>query len=702
MKKSAILIISVLLFFSLAFSVTGFAEEEREVEYSAYSGFVAQVSGTPSYMRIRIEFTDKVTDNASNVDYRGGDKVKGITDAFFVNGYSLDEHAERGNNLSLRIYGGDDANTVELRYYFNSADFKGNMTEGEFAVAVSGLDTGYARLKEGFALVYGADGWNAYKDSSMSALRTVFLSRFNALANTVQGYIYSDENAQALSAMVSGYRAEILGAKSAAAMAGAAVKGMAAMNEFAEVYSIVPIEITKIERAYRYPNKDISFKVFLSENYSDNWYAHVTEDPEYLRSKTGEYGWFYNDEIIDKFIKYSVRESILENLSLNGFTLSEINAMEGENGVEEPVRVDFEIGNAFTGYYCFQVYIDGKSAFAEEYAPDLNALRVFTLKHGARFIDYTVNEFYGFVFDGEAKVWSPADKNAANAYISKLLAIPTENASAEFIRKINEAKAALERLAANASREEYSAAIAQAGRVITAADKTVKLASAGEVSSSAVNKSGKFVYAIEIPFRSGDEKVVCSVLAVRSNGDAILLNGQAGKVTVSVNENGNLAVEIPLSNLSQGENKAVIPAGFALADGMETSSAITIVQTGNSWKVEGPAVKTYSVMVNSPNASVEGKLILQEGESDTYRITAKDGYEIVSVLLDGNDKGAVTEVTVADAREDHTITVVCKKAESASASSEKKKGCKGAMETGAVSLVICIAGLFPFRRKSAR
>ena len=701
MKRILLLIMLFALFFSLpAVFTTGYADGANEVEYSAYSGFEAKVSGTPSYMRIRMEFGGALTNAASAADFKCADKAGGITDAFFVNGYSLEEHAERGNNVMLRIYGGADAHIAELRYYFNSADFKGEMRGGEFAVAAEGLDTGYARLKEGFALVYYESGWAAYTDSTVSALKTVFLSRFNALAEEVSGYSYGEENARELSSVIAGYRAGILSAGTAAATAGVAVKGMAEIREFAEIYAVVPIEITKMEKAYRYPNGDISFKVFLSENYSDNWYAHVTLEAEELRGRIGEYGWFYTDDTIDKFVKYGVRESILKNLSVNGFTLMEITENEGENGLKEPVRVDFEIGNAFTGYYCFQVYIDGKSKFAEEYAPDLSALCTFAVRSGARFIDYTVNAFTAFVFDNSLKSWAPADSKAATAYMNKLSKLHAENLSEAAARMVAEAKAALEGLSLYAPAEEYAAAIALAGRAVTFAGKTVYLAEAGEVISSAVQRSGGFAYLLEVPFFMNGEKVSCTALAVRSDLNTVLLNGAADKLSVYAGSNGNLVIEIPLSNLVQGENAVNIIKGFSLSDNTETSADILIVQKGNAWRLEGGG-GTYTVTVNSPRAAVEGKRELKEGESGVYLITANDGYEILSVLLDGEEKGAVSRLTIENACGNHVITVTCR--EMGSSPPEGKKGCKGAMETVFPPLAsLFLAAVFFRRAKPCR
>lgn len=61
--------------------------------------------------------------------------------------------------------------------------------------------------------------------------------------------------------------------------------------------------------------------------------------------------------------------------------------------------------------------------------------------------------------------------------------------------------------------------------------------------------------------------------------------------------------------------------------------------------------------------SPDGRVRVDRGDDQTFRITADEGYEIADVLVDGESVGAVSRYTFENVRRDHTIEAVFQKSE---------------------------------------
>ncbi len=71
------------------------------------------------------------------------------------------------------------------------------------------------------------------------------------------------------------------------------------------------------------------------------------------------------------------------------------------------------------------------------------------------------------------------------------------------------------------------------------------------------------------------------------------------------------------------------------------------------------ANRTYKVTTSaSEGGEIEGAASVKNGKSATYTITPDEGYEIVSVLVNGKDLGAIAEVTLENVRANTKIEVV--------------------------------------------
>ena len=88
---------------------------------------------------------------------------------------------------------------------------------------------------------------------------------------------------------------------------------------------------------------------------------------------------------------------------------------------------------------------------------------------------------------------------------------------------------------------------------------------------------------------------------------------------------------------------------------------ITSVNGGNGGG--SSSTTTYKITVTEPeNATVtpNGTVKVEKGDSKTFKIEAKNGYEIEDVLVDGKSIGAVNEYTFKNVREKHTLEVKVK------------------------------------------
>ena len=68
--------------------------------------------------------------------------------------------------------------------------------------------------------------------------------------------------------------------------------------------------------------------------------------------------------------------------------------------------------------------------------------------------------------------------------------------------------------------------------------------------------------------------------------------------------------------------------------------------------------ETHTVLVTAGNGGTtdpNGSLSVEDWESVTISFTPNEGYEIQSVTIDGQDKGAVESYTLSNITEDHSI-----------------------------------------------
>lgn len=87
---------------------------------------------------------------------------------------------------------------------------------------------------------------------------------------------------------------------------------------------------------------------------------------------------------------------------------------------------------------------------------------------------------------------------------------------------------------------------------------------------------------------------------------------------------------------------------------------------------KGPETTEHEITVTAGKGgsiSPKGAVTVEDGEDQSFTITAEDGYEILEVKVDGTSIGALSTYTFTKVTEDHTIYVVFKqKAAAASAS----------------------------------
>ncbi len=67
---------------------------------------------------------------------------------------------------------------------------------------------------------------------------------------------------------------------------------------------------------------------------------------------------------------------------------------------------------------------------------------------------------------------------------------------------------------------------------------------------------------------------------------------------------------------------------------------------------------TYTIEASAGTGgsiSPSGTVTVNEGDNQSFGITANSGYEIADMLVDGSSVGAVSEYTFTNATSDHTI-----------------------------------------------
>lgn len=127
---------------------------------------------------------------------------------------------------------------------------------------------------------------------------------------------------------------------------------------------------------------------------------------------------------------------------------------------------------------------------------------------------------------------------------------------------------------------------------------------------------------------------------------------------------------------------AVLTVVVVTADGCFDFKAAGSVQSNDSAAVESASPDsettttqtdtTHTVHVTAGNGGTtdpNGSVTVSDWGSITINITANEGYEIHSVMVDGEDKGTVESYTVSNVTEDHSIVATFSK-KAAESSSE--------------------------------
>jgi hypothetical protein len=103
------------------------------------------------------------------------------------------------------------------------------------------------------------------------------------------------------------------------------------------------------------------------------------------------------------------------------------------------------------------------------------------------------------------------------------------------------------------------------------------------------------------------------------------------------------------------------PSGYAInTDKAHTFQTTAAASSSSSGGGGGSSAVTYTIKATSGEGgsiSPSGSTAVTSGKSKTYTISAKDGYEIEDVLVDGKSAGAVSTYTFTDVKTTHTISV---------------------------------------------
>jgi len=124
-----------------------------------------------------------------------------------------------------------------------------------------------------------------------------------------------------------------------------------------------------------------------------------------------------------------------------------------------------------------------------------------------------------------------------------------------------------------------------------------------------------------------------------------------------------IALALVISCINQGL--------FAFKPGAVTANDDDIVADTDTESDDGeaaPLYDEYSVFISEGNggtANPSGKVSVDAWGSITVSFTPNDGYEIQSVVVDGEDKGAINSYTLSYITSDHTIMVTFDKLVSA-------------------------------------
>jgi len=394
------------------------AKEERD--FNAITVFNPNYTmASPNFFFIYLTFDGELSDNVETM-VSADDKKPGVTDMIYFNGKSLDKLWDLGANVFVRIRTSSDSldnNTLELRYFADGEEPL-NLTANETVITVkAGFNTEVATVKEEISVLYlggvsPIDSWRLYRPKDIDTLKNEMNERINQIESGVSSDSFSTENWNILTLKIVDSKVTVSTNNTVFDIISSTLVNIKDINQFIRVNQYNPIVITSVEKAYQYPNKDISVTLMVDKAFANNKYKRVTLTSDELRSFIGQRGYFYTEEVIEQLELYNVRESLMNGISLNGYTLNQIYEMEGDDGINEPVRVDFEISNTVSNYYAFTLYVEGNSVFAKQYMPDLKSISTMEIKNTVKLMNFTINKDYKLSYNSENKVWMQTTKEA--------------------------------------------------------------------------------------------------------------------------------------------------------------------------------------------------------------------------------------------------------------------------------------------------
>lgn len=143
--------------------------------------------------------------------------------------------------------------------------------------------------------------------------------------------------------------------------------------------------------------------------------------------------------------------------------------------------------------------------------------------------------------------------------------------------------------------------------------------------------------------------------SISPNGSVTVTEGDNQTFTITAN-NGYRISDVLVDGQSVG---AVSTYTFENVTGDHTIEA-TFRRTGGGGVVTPTQYTITAEAGDGGSISPDGRVRVDRGDDQTFRITPDDGYEIADVLVDGESVGAVSSYTFENVRANHTIEVIFK------------------------------------------
>ena len=148
---------------------------------------------------------------------------------------------------------------------------------------------------------------------------------------------------------------------------------------------------------------------------------------------------------------------------------------------------------------------------------------------------------------------------------------------------------------------------------------------------------------------------------ITPSGATQVYKGDNAAFTITAN-NGYHIDDVLVDNVSVGAVSSYpfedVAADHTISVTFEKNSGGSVTPTPTRYTITAEAGEGGSI-------SPSGKVRVDRGDDQTFRITPDDGYEIADVLVDGKSVGAVSSYTFENVRASHTIEVVFERTGSA-------------------------------------